>query len=76
MRICDFSDVNEGDKQFFIKWNSIVHETRKTKVILGHNEMMEMMMDFAKQAKRDNIKRINMIMHAWTLWSAGKITSE
>lgn len=38
--------------------------------------MMEMMMDFAKQAKRDNIKRINMIMHAWTLWSAGKITSE
>ena len=25
MRICDFSDVNEGDKTFFIRWNEIVH---------------------------------------------------
>lgn len=40
MRICDFTDVHKEDKQFFIKWNSMVHEARKMYVILGHEELM------------------------------------
>lgn len=76
MRICDFSDVNETDKQFFIKWNCVVHETRKKYLILGHSEIMEMLIDFARAAKRDQFKRLHIIMHAWTLWSSGKINAE
>lgn len=37
---------------------------------------MEMLIEFAKTAKRDQFKRLNVIMHGWTLWSSGKINAE
>jgi hypothetical protein len=41
MRISDFTDVNEQDKQFFLKWNGIIHESRKNNGIIGHDEIVE-----------------------------------
>jgi hypothetical protein len=34
------------------------------------------LLDFSIIAKKEGIKRINVIMHGWTLWSSGKITSD
>jgi len=76
MRISDFTDVNEGDKQFFLKWNNIIHDSRKTNGFVGHDEIVEALREFAVIGKQQHIKRINMVMHGWTLWSAGKISAD
>jgi hypothetical protein len=36
--------------------------------------MVNILSKFAVTAKTLNIKRISLVMHAWTLWSAGKIS--
>jgi hypothetical protein len=76
MRICDFSDVNESDKKFFIKWNEIVHEGKSQQGVIGHEEMLGLLKRFAKEGKAAGIRRIHMVMHGWTLWSAGKISAD
>lgn len=35
--------------------------------------MNNLLKTFAKTAKENGINRINLLMHAWTLWSAGRI---
>jgi hypothetical protein len=76
MRISDFTDVNDNDKQFFLKWNDAVREAKRQNVYLSENVMHEMLKSFAGRAKQDGIKRISLLMHAWTLWSTGRIDSE
>jgi hypothetical protein len=38
--------------------------------------VMKMLTDFARIAKSKNIMRVNILMHAWTIWSAGRIVSD
>lgn len=76
MRIGDFTDVNEQDKHFFITWNKLLREQRNTHVIVGYNELIDVLSQFAKSATQTNIKRLNLVMHGWTLWSAGLINAD
>ena len=76
LRINDFSDVNEGDKAFMIRWDEIVHNYKSKNGVLGNNETMEMLCEFAVVGKREGMKRINMTMHGWTMWSSGKISRD
>lgn len=75
MRISDFTDVNENDKQFFLKWNQSVREAKQANVYISDPVMRELLQSFAKKSKLDGIKRTALIMHAWTLWSTGRIDS-
>lgn len=75
MRISDFTDVNENDKQFFLRWNHAVRQAKKHNVYISDPVLRELLTSFAKKAKQEGIKRINLLMHAWTLWSTGRIES-
>lgn len=37
--------------------------------------MKDLLTKFAITARQSGIKRVSLIMHAWTLWSTGKISS-
>lgn len=76
MRISEFSDVNENDKFFFVKWNDTIYEAKKKHVILKHDVFIGVLEKFAGIAKAEGIKRINMVIHGWTLWSSGKVSAE
>lgn len=52
-----------------------MHEAKIKYVIMGHEELLDVLDDFAKIAKKEDIKRLSIIMHGWTLWSSGKLTS-
>lgn len=75
MRISDFTDVNDNDKLFFMKWNDAVREAKKQHVYINGPVMRNLLKTFAATAKKEGLKRINLLMHAWTLWSTGKIDS-
>ena len=38
--------------------------------------MAEVLGTFAVAAKRSGLKRLNLVMHGWTLWSSGIIDSQ
>jgi hypothetical protein len=76
MRISDFTDVNENDKVFFMKWNEAVHDSKRVNVYLNAEAMRELIDRFAKTVKGIGLRRVNLLMHAWTLWSAGRIESD
>lgn len=56
-------------------WNDMVHEAKKVSQIIDHADMVKLLQNFARECKRQGIKRMNFFTHAWTLWSAGKIGS-
>ena len=60
---------------FFINWNKAIHEARKIHVILGREEILEVLTSFAITAKKQGLKRLNLVMHGWTLFSSGIINS-
>lgn len=66
--------MNDSDKLFFVTWNNAIYESRKTCKLIDHEEMVNILAKFAVTAKALNIRRISLVMHAWTLWSAGKIS--
>jgi hypothetical protein len=47
----EFTDVNEQDKLFFISWNKAIHEAKSIHVILGREEILEVLSNFARTAK-------------------------
>jgi hypothetical protein len=38
--------------------------------------MPHLFIEFSGIAERKGIPRINLVMHAWTLWSVGQISAE
>jgi hypothetical protein len=38
--------------------------------------MVNILDNFARECKKQGIKRMNFFTHAWTLWSAGKVGPE
>lgn len=53
-----------------------MHHSKKTNVYLNEENIRELLQHFAKIAKKERLKRASLVMHAWTLWSAGRIASE
>lgn len=76
MRIEEFQDVNDADKEFICMWNDMVHTTKKKKPIITSALLLEMLKEFAVLARKAGIQRLNLLMHCWTLWSTGKIVSD
>ena len=77
MRIEDFGDVNANDKKFFIEWNGFIHEKRREMEIIFSFQIPKLFVEFCSMIRKEEkgIPRINLVMHAWTLWSSGQINS-
>jgi hypothetical protein len=75
LRIEDFSDVNDNDKKFFIEWNNFIHDYKKSVSIIFSFDVPRIFVNFSGLAALIGIPRINLVMHAWTLWSVGQISS-
>lgn len=58
-----------------MKWNELMHAAKKKFSVIDDNVMMNVLKQFAIVCKKFNIPRMNLIIHLWTLWSAGKIYS-
>jgi hypothetical protein len=46
---------------------------KRQNVYISNAVMRDLLKTFAKTAKQQGLKRINLLMHAWTLWSTGRI---
>jgi hypothetical protein len=67
--------VNDNDKKFFIEWNGFIHDYKKRMFIIYSHDMPQIFVEFAGLAPQKGIPRINLVMHAWTLWSVGQINA-
>lgn len=67
--------MNDNDKKFFIEWNGFIHENRKKLSIIYVHDMPNLFVEFSGMIQKKGIPRINLVMHAWTLWSVGQISS-
>jgi RIO-like serine/threonine protein kinase len=76
MRITDFTDINETDKQFFIAWNQAMYAAKRGSEFLSDEDIRALLQSFARTAKKKNFKRISILIHSWTLFSVGRISAE
>lgn len=52
-----------------------MRKAKKEHVYLSENVMSALLESFAVEAGRSGLKRSNLLMHGFTLWSSGKISS-
>lgn len=57
----------------FIKWNEFKHESEKKLKIVYDHDIPRLFVEFARNAPANKLNRINLIMHAWALWSVGQL---
>jgi len=58
-----------------MKWNELMHVAKKKYTIIDQTVIMNIMQKLVVVCKKNNVPRMNLIMHLWTLWSTGKICS-
>lgn len=77
MRISDFSDVSDSDKRFFLVWNDFMSKNKRNQAnnYVDADTMGEILKKFCATCKGNQIHRNSLLMHLWTMWSAGKIGS-